>query len=102
MKLKDLSITAQREHSAMYDPDLPTTSDVMAAICCVATQYAINPSMDLAKLALSLANNLSAPEYATTSYLKEVAKKLAKQWESVLAEYQIIEASILPQHALLQ
>lgn len=90
------------EHSALFDPELPTATDVMAAICCVATQYALNPSMDLAKLALGLANNLSAPEYAQTRYIEEVAKKLMMQWDSVLAGFQAIEASVMPQHYSVQ
>lgn len=96
--------TAQgfNECSALFDPELPTATDVMAAICCVATQYALNPSMDLAKLALGLANNLSAPEYAQTRYIEEVAKKLMMQWDSVLEEYKVIEASVMPQHYLVQ
>ena len=26
-----------------YDPDLPNANVVMAAICCVSSQYAVNP-----------------------------------------------------------
>lgn len=88
--------------SALFDPELPSATDVMAAICCVATQYALNPSVDLAKLALGLANNLSAPEYAKSRYIEEVAKKLMMQWDSVLEEFQIIEASVLSQHHSVQ
>lgn len=91
-----------KNHSALFDPELPTATDVMAAICCVATQYALNPSMELAKLALVLANNLSAPEYAKTRYIEEVARKLMMQWDSVLEEYKVIEASVMPQHYFVQ
>jgi len=73
--------------SALYDPDLPTASEVMASLCCVATQYAKEPSLDLATLASSLANTLTAPEYAETKLIVTVAKRLAHQWDSVLREY---------------
>ena len=89
-------------HSALFDPELPTAKDVLMAISCVATQYALNPSLDLAKVALNLANNLNAPEYAEAKSIEEVAKRLRQQWDSVVEEYQTIEASIMPQHGLLQ
>lgn len=91
-----------KAQSALFDPDLPTAGDVMVAICCVTTRYALNPSLDLAKLALRLAGNLNAPEVVKSEYLEEVAKKLVTQWDSVLTEYQLIEASVMPQHDLLQ
>ena len=97
-----LKTSIERNPSALFDPDLPTANDVMAAICCVTTRYALNPSIDLAKLALRLAGNLSAPEVVKSDYLEVVAKKLVTQWDSVLTEYQLIEASAMPQHDLLQ
>ena len=87
---------------AKYDPELPTAKDVLLAISCVATQYAMNPSLDLAKTALNLANNLNAPEYAEAEVIEEVARRLTMQWDSVVEEYLIVEASVMPQHALLQ
>ena len=36
-------------HSKLFDPELPTAKEVMAAMCCVATQYALNPTLDMAK-----------------------------------------------------
>lgn len=89
-------------HSALFDPELPTAKDVLMAISCVATQYALNPSFDLAKAALNLANNLNAPEYAEAKSIEAVAKRLRLQWDCVVVEYQTIEASIMPQHGLLQ
>ncbi len=85
-----------------FDPDLPTARDVLMAISCVATQYALNPSLQLAKLALSLANNLHAPEYAEAEAVEEVAHRLTAQWDSVVEEYLLVEASVMPQHQLLQ
>jgi len=76
-----------RVKSALYDPDLPTASEVMASLCCVATQYAKEPSLDLATLASSLACTLTAPEYAETKLIVAVAKRLVYQWDSVLREH---------------
>lgn len=87
---------------AKYDPELPTAKDVLLAISCVATQYAMNPSLDLAKTALNLASNLNAPEYAEAEVIEEVARRLTMQWDSVVEEYLIVEASVMPQQALLQ
>lgn len=87
---------------SQFDPDLPTARDVLMAISCVATQYALNPSLHLAKLALSLANNLQAPEYAEADTVEEVAHRLTAQWDSVVEEYLVVEASVMPPHQLLQ
>jgi len=78
--------------SALYDPDLPTAGEVMASLCCVATQYAKEPSLDLATLASSLARTLTAPEYAETKLIVAVAKRLVYQWDSVLREYKNFSA----------
>jgi hypothetical protein len=102
MQSEQSSVTNLTAQSALFDPELPTATDVMLALSSVATQYALNPSADLAKLALGLAKNLSAPEYAETRYIAEVAKKLIMQWSSVVAEFQLIEAGLLPQHNVLQ
>jgi hypothetical protein len=69
---------------AQYDPDLPNASAVMASLCCVATQYASQPSLELAKLAASLAHKLTAPQYAESRLVVEVAKRLVQQWQDVL------------------
>jgi hypothetical protein len=45
------------EMRSQFDPDLPTANHVLNAIACVASQYALNPSLHLAKLALRLATN---------------------------------------------
>lgn len=102
MHSNNMKTTMEKAQSALFDPDLPTANDVMAAICCVTTRYALNPSVDLAKLALRLAGNLSAPEVTKTEHLAEIAKTLIAQWDSVLTEYQLIEASVMPQHDSLQ
>ncbi len=71
---------------AQFDPDLPNASAVMASLCCVATQYASQPSLELAKLAASLAHKLTAPQYAESKLVVEVAKRLVRQWDEVLDE----------------
>lgn len=71
---------------AQFDPDLTNASAVMASLCCVATQYASQPSLELAKLAASLAHKLTAPQYAESKLVVEVAKRLVRQWDEVLDE----------------
>jgi hypothetical protein len=71
---------------AEFDPELPNASAVMASLCCVATQYASQPSLELAKLAASLAHKLTAPQYAESKLVVEVAKRLVRQWDEVLDE----------------
>ncbi len=90
------------KHSVLFDPDLPTTKDVLSAICCVATHYAIKPSFDLAKLAADLSLKLTAPEYADSPLSKEIAKRLLNQWSEIVDEHQALEAKVFPAHATLQ
>lgn len=71
-----------------YDPDLPNASAVMAAICCVSSQYAVNPSADLAMLVADLAHKLTAPQYAESKLVTEVAKRLVYQWDAIVHEQQ--------------
>jgi hypothetical protein len=87
---------------ARFDPELPTARDVLVAISCVATQYAMNPSLGLAKTALTLANNLNAPEYADGPTIQEVAQRLTMQWDAVVEEYLLIEASVIRSQTMLQ
>ncbi|MGQ0441855.1 MAG: hypothetical protein ACT4OH_00185 [Methylophilaceae bacterium] len=84
-------LNTENPKSALYDPDLPTASAVMASLCCVATQYAKAPSLGLATLASSLAYTLTAPEYAETQLITTVAKRLICQWESVVLEHKQLE-----------
>ncbi|CAG0992886.1 hypothetical protein MTYP_02379 [Methylophilaceae bacterium] len=81
---------------AKYDPDLPDASAVMASLCCVATQYASNPSMELARLAASLAHKLTAPQYAESKLVVEVAKRLVRQWDDVLFEQTNEMSRVIP------
>lgn len=67
-----------------YDPDLPNANAVMAAICCVSSQYAVNPSTDLAILVSDLAHKLAAPQYAESKLITELAKRLVFQWDAIV------------------
>ena len=97
-----MQVTGLNKPSVLFDPDLPTAKEVMAAICCVATQYALNPSLDLAKTALTLATKLTAPEYAETKLVVEIAKRLVFQWDEVLREHTYIQTQVMPAHSRLQ
>lgn len=83
-------------NSSLYDPDLPTAGDVMASLCCVATQYASEPSIDLALLGFGLAQTLTAPEYAESDLIVNVSRQLLDQWQSLLHAHQEFE---IQQHA---
>ena len=69
---------------AMFDSELPNASAVMAAICCATSQFAANPSLDLAELVEDLAYTLSAPEYAETPLISQVAEQLLHQWAEIV------------------
>ncbi len=79
-----IRMNQQSETDAQFDPDLPTANAVMASLCCVAAQYASRPSTELAKLALDLAYKLTAPQYAESELITEVAQQLVRQWKQVL------------------
>ena len=96
MKINHQHIKQAPQPSALFDPDLPNANAVMASICCVATQYASNPSLDLAQLAASLAQKLTAPEYAESKLVTEVARRLMRQWSEVIANYQTALANMIP------
>jgi hypothetical protein len=90
------------KHSALFDPELPTAKEVMAAMCCVATQYALNPTLEMAKSASSLAHKLTAPEYAETKLIVEIAKRMVFQWDEVLREHLYIETQLMPVNNTMQ
>lgn len=85
-----------KQASVNYDPDLPDASAVMASLCCVAAQYASKPSLELAELATDLSRTLTAPEYAESRLVTEVAQRLVKQWEAILREQNGLVASVMP------
>lgn len=89
-------------HSALYDPELPTASAVMASLNCVAVQYAQQPSLELAFLASGLAYTLTAPEYAESKLVEEVARSLVFQWDRLLQMHQETSLGRVPDNRLLQ
>lgn len=82
--------------SSQFDPDLPNASAVMAAICCTSSQYVMNPSVDLAKLVADLAHKLTAPQYAESKLVTEVAKRLVCQWDAIVQEQQAGMMNLMP------
>lgn len=90
------------KHSVLFDPELPTAKEVMAAMCCVTTQYALNPTLDMAKSASSLAHKLTAPEYAETKLIVEIARRMVLQWDEVLREHLYIETQLMPANNTVQ
>ena len=90
------------KHSVLFDPELPTAKEVMAAMCCVATQYALNPTLEMAQSASSLAHKLTAPEYAETKLIVEIAKRLVQQWDEVLREHLYVETQLMPANNTMQ
>jgi hypothetical protein len=95
-------VAASKAPSELFDPELPTSRELMAAICCVATQYALKPSHELAVLASELANKLTAPEYADTKLIEDIAERLVKQWEAIVSEYGTEDNWLLASHNTLQ
>lgn len=79
-------MSSQPKTGAQSDPDLPTANAVMASLCCVATQYASKPSVELARQALHLAQELAASRHAESELIMEVAQRLVKQWNQVLSK----------------
>lgn len=75
-----------KTNDANYDPDLPDANSVLASLCCVASRYAIHPSSELAELAASLSRTLTAPQYAESKLVSEIAQRLVKQWEEIVVE----------------
>lgn len=97
-----MRMTSAKKASVLYDPELPTAKDMMAAICCVATQYAMKPSLDLAILAADLALKFTAPEYAESVLIKDISKRLLDQWDKIVEEHKQSAAELLPAHVTLQ
>ncbi|MCC6302947.1 MAG: hypothetical protein IT489_09140 [Gammaproteobacteria bacterium] len=75
------------EPMSRFDPELPDAGAVMASLCCVATQYASRPSVELARTALNLAHKLTTAPYAETEQMAEVAQQLVRQWDQLLCRH---------------
>jgi hypothetical protein len=80
----------------LYDPDLPNANAVLSAISCVSVQYVISPSFELASLALNLANKLSAPQYAESQLIPQIARQLQCQWDVILKDQMEVLAMTMP------
>lgn len=85
--------------SDLYDPNMPDASAVMASLLCVTTIYAGKPSFELAKLALSLAETLTAPEYAESELICNVSKRIYMQWGFVVKEYEDLQDNVIRMQA---
>ncbi len=90
---------AEEKH---YDPDLPDANALMASLCCVAAQYAWNPTIELARLAASLAHRLATPHYAESKLIAEVAETLIRQWEAIVDEQAADLSSVVPSSTVVQ
>lgn len=88
MKINNFTENTAVKEPSEYDPDLPDANAVMAAICCTSSQYAVNPSIDLAMLVADLAYKLTAPQYAESKLVSEVAKRLVCQWDAIITGQQ--------------
>lgn len=93
-----------KSEPSLYDAELPNTEDVMTSLCCVATQYACEPSKELAALGVDLANTLNAPEYAKSDEAIAISMQLLDRWRALLQAHQEFEmlnqASEYAQHSL--
>jgi hypothetical protein len=87
------------QKSSLYDPELPDANAVMASLLCVATIYAGKPSLELAKLALSLAQKLTAPEYAESELICSVSRRISMQWGFVVRDYEQTQSALIPVQA---
>lgn len=83
-----MQIDYAAQASDFFDPDLPTASAVLVSLSCVATRYAANPSEDLALLGCSLAQTLTAPEYAESGLIQSAAQQLLQDWQALLHAHQ--------------
>jgi len=91
-----MQLQIQDETKSLYDPDLPDANAVLSAISCVSVQYVISPSFELAKLAFSLANKLSAPQYEESKLIPQIARQLQSQWDVILNDQICALAMTMP------
>ena len=84
------------ESTAVFDPDLPNASAVLASLCCVTARFASHPSAELADLAVELSRKLSAPQYAESKLVSEVARRLLKDWQAIAGEQHAMLTAVIP------
>jgi tRNA nucleotidyltransferase (CCA-adding enzyme) len=87
---------------AIFDPELPNANAVLASLCCVTARYASHPSAELAELALDLSRKLTAPQYAESKLVSEVAQRLMRDWEAIAHEQHAMQAVVVPGSRHLQ
>jgi len=56
----------------------------------------------LAILASDLANKLTAPEYADSKLIEDIAERLVQQWARIVSEYGTEDSWLLASHRTLQ
>jgi len=56
----------------------------------------------LAVLASELAHKLTAPEYADTKLIEDIAERLVKQWQVIVSEYGAEDNWLMATHNTLQ
>jgi len=87
---------------AIFDPELPNANAVLASLCCVTARYASHPSAELAELALDLSRKLTAPQYAESKLVSEVAQRLMRDWEAIAHEQHAMQSVVVPGSRHLQ
>jgi hypothetical protein len=91
-----------KSKDAIFDPELPNANAVLASLCCVTARYASHPSAELAELALDLSRKLTAPQYAESKLVSEVAQRLMRDWEAIAHEQHAMQAVVVPGSRHLQ
>lgn len=89
----------QKHDVVMPDADFKNATMLMGSLLSVMTLYAGKPSLDLARLSLSLVEQLASPNYAESPFIKSLAEKLLLQWSFVIRELEETDAS-LGRHSL--
>jgi len=93
--INNIPLVNVADERAIYDPELPNASAVMAAICCVSVRFSEKPTIDLALLASDLSHQLMAKEYAESQLVIviDIAPHLSARWDAILD--QLNDASLM-------
>lgn len=83
------------------DADFKNATMLMGSLLSVSTLYAGKPSLDLARLAYTLAEQLGAPKYAESIFIRSLAEKLVLQWSFIVRELEITDAAFTEDYAEL-
>jgi len=82
--INNIPLVNVADERAIYDPELPNASAVMAAICCVSVRFSEKPTIDLALLASDLSHQLMAKEYAESQLVIDIAQHLSARWDAIV------------------